>query len=204
MLAGNPALSPGGKTLVFAWRGDLWRVGSTGGKAHRLTSHPAEDSQPLYSPDGGRLAFVSTRAGARQVFVMDLAGGAPQQLTFHSEGSSLQDWYPDGKAVLVSGSRDHFWRRAGRFFKKPLGALSPPELLFNAHGVAGKLSPDGTRLLFVREGSRWWRKQYTGTQAGQIWSCDLEKKAFRRHSQGEHEERWPLWAPDGKRAYFVS
>ena len=37
-----------------------------------------------------------------------------------------------------------------------------------------------------------------------LWTYDIEKKEFRKLSQGEHEERWPMWAPDGKRAYVVS
>ena len=203
-LAENPALSPDGKTLVFSWRGDIWSVASTGGKARRLTTHPAEDRIPQFSPNGRRIAFVSARAGANQVFVMDVPDGRPVQVTFHSEGSVLQDWYPDGTSVLVSGPRDHYWRRAGRLFRKSMQPDSPPVLLFNGYGGAGKLSPDGTRLLFSREGSRWSRKQYTGAQASQVWTYDLEQKEFRKLSQGEHEERWPVWAPDGKRAYVVS
>ena len=100
-------LSPDGKTIAFAWRGDLWSVPATGGVAKRLTSHSATDAQPKFSPDGKRIAFISSRNGGDNVYVMSATGGAPTQATFHSEGYSLEGWYPDGRSVLTNASRDH-------------------------------------------------------------------------------------------------
>ena len=88
-LAADPALSPDGKTLAFAWRGDVWLVPTAGGPARQLTQHPADDRQPAFSPDGARIAFVSNRQAGNQVYVVDLAGGAPKQLTFHTSGLNL-------------------------------------------------------------------------------------------------------------------
>ena len=85
-LAGQPNLSPDGKTLLFVRGGDIWRVSASGGQAERLTSHPATESQPMVSPNGKHIAFVSNRTGSQQVYVMPAAGGEAQQLTFHSEG----------------------------------------------------------------------------------------------------------------------
>src|SRR5687768_3306408 len=73
-LASDPALSPDGNVLVFAWRGDLWRVPSTGGTASALTTHPASDRSPLFSPDGKTIAFISNREGSDQVYTMPAAG----------------------------------------------------------------------------------------------------------------------------------
>ena len=89
-------LTPDGQTLVLTWRGDLWRVPVTGGAAERLTWHPASDRQPRISPDGRRLAFVSDRSGTAQVHVMPLTGGRPEQVTLHTEGFRLYDWFPSG------------------------------------------------------------------------------------------------------------
>ncbi|MHC4974543.1 MAG: S41 family peptidase [Planctomycetota bacterium] len=203
-LAETPALSPDGTVLVFAWRGDLWRAPATGGTARRLTVHPAADRLPRFSRDGLRVAFVSDRAGSDQVFVMDLAGGTPRQVTSHSEGSLVYDWFPDGRTLLVRGVRDHFWRRAERFFSKPLDAEAAPVLLFNDYGRAARLSPDGKSVAFTREGTRASRKGYVGSQASQVWLFDLAAGSFLRISRGRHEERWPLWHPGGRRLYVTS
>ena len=75
-------ITPDGQTLVFSWRGDLWkapRLMQTA--AQPLTFHPAPDTRPHVSPDGTQVAFVSTRTGSEQVHVMPLAGGAPKQVT---------------------------------------------------------------------------------------------------------------------------
>jgi len=196
------SLSADGRTLYFAWRGDLWSADTTGGEARRLSAHAATERYPRPSPDGKTLAFVSNRTGANQVFTMPVVGGAPQQITFHSEGSLVSDWFPDGSALLIKGSRDHFWRSSQRYFLKKLDN-SAPVLLFDGSGHSAQISPDGRTLLFNREGVAWWRKGYIGPQAAQIWSFDTASRAFRRHSAGPHEEKWPSWHPDGKRYYYV-
>src|SRR5437762_347621 len=78
----EPALCPTRPELVFVSGGDIWIAPSKGGEAHLLVSHPAEESRPLYSPDGSRLAFVSTRTGAGDIYVMNLATAELKRLTF--------------------------------------------------------------------------------------------------------------------------
>ena len=62
-LPNHPALSPDGKTLAFDWNGDIWTASVEGGLARPLTSHPAKDTSPRFSPDGKEIAFVSERDG---------------------------------------------------------------------------------------------------------------------------------------------
>src|SRR5471032_2480229 len=85
-LANNPALSPDGQWLAFDWNGDVWIAPSTGGEARPLTAHPSRDSQPKFSPDGQKIAFISDREGSPQVFTVSVAGGIPRQLSFHTAG----------------------------------------------------------------------------------------------------------------------
>ena len=205
-LPNDPSLSPDGSQIVFAWRGDLWQVPATGGVAHRLTTHPADERKPLFSPDGRQIAFTSDRTGRRQAFVMPAAGGEAKQLTFHTEGANLEGWYPAGDALLISGTRDHFWRAgsANRFFKVELDRRTPERALFDDYGFDGRLSPDGKKLLFGREGELWWRRGYTGSRAGQIWRFDLEQSKCELIHKAPEESKWPLWKPDGSGFYFVT
>ncbi len=202
-LADNPALSPDGSTLAFAWRGDIWTVSSDGGAAVQLTQHPASDSQPVFSPDGSEIAFISDRDTGNQVYVVSIEGGTPKQLTFHTAGYSIEGWYPSGQSLLVSGSRDHFWRSPSRFFRISRDERRADELLFDAAGADGELSPDGKRLLFVRGGRRWWRKGYRGSASSQIWMYDLETKQYEQLIKRQSNASWPLWQADGSGFYYV-
>jgi tricorn protease len=203
-LANHPALSPDGATLVFDWDGDIWSVPTAGGVARRLTSHPARDREPAFSPDGKQIAFISERGGSPQVHVMPAAGGTPRQLTYHTAGCSLQEWCPDGRRLLLSGARDHFWRHAERFFTIGIESRQAEQLLFDDYGQNGRLSPDGRQLLFTREGPAWWRKGYHGSEASQVWLYELDGKNFRRILDEDAGCRWPLWKADSKGFYYVS
>lgn len=205
-LASTPALSSDGKQIAFSWAGDLWITRARGGQAKRITTHPAYDSSPAFSPDGSRIAFTSNRTGQDQVFVMPVAGGIPRQVTFHSEGSRVVEWYPDGKSILIEGLRDFGTRRATRFYRIHADERRPERLLFDAEGHSAALSPDGTKLLFCREGSDLYRKGYRGSQASQIWLAEgLEsaKPVFKKLVARESEARSPMWKPDGSGFYYL-
>jgi tricorn protease len=202
-LAADPALSPDGRTLAFAWNGDIWLVPSKGGRARPLTHHEANDAQPAFSPDGSEIAFVSDRGEGRQVYVMPLAGGKPKQVTFHSEGYALAEWTPAGDRLLVSGDRDHFWRKPQRFFWVSPETRQAEPLLFDAQGDNATLSPNGRQCLFTREGTGRWRKGYVGSQASQIWHYDLDSQQFKQLLSDPSGCRWPLWKPEGTGFYYV-
>ena len=69
-----PAISPDGKSIVFSYKGDLYKVASAGGDAVPLTLHEAHDFMPVWSHDGKYIAFASDRYGNFDVFVMPAAG----------------------------------------------------------------------------------------------------------------------------------
>ncbi|HLJ97928.1 MAG TPA: S41 family peptidase [Gemmataceae bacterium] len=202
-LANHPALSPEGATLAFDWNGDIWTVPSAGGVARPLTAHPSRDQEPKFSPDGKEIAFISDREGSAQVFIMPAEGGVPRQVTFHTAGYTLQEWCSKGTQLLVSCTRDHFWRHGERFFTIDATQRKADALLFDDYGRDGSLSPDGRRLLFTREGPAWWRKGYHGSQASQIWLYDRDKKSFTKVLDDDRGCLWPLWKPDGTGFYYV-
>ena len=204
-LANAPALSPDGSTLAFSWAGEIWTVPSEGGMATPISRESTRDASPAFSPDGKEIAFVSDREGSAQVFTMPLDGSAaPKQVTFHTSGSNLEGYYPDGESLLVSGNRDYYWYGGGRMFKVKKGERGAEELLFDAYGQNGTVSPDGKRVLFTREGAPWWRKGYTGSQSAQIWLHDTTDKSFKKLLEPEGGALWPMWKPDGKGFYYVA
>jgi tricorn protease len=201
-LATSPALSPDGATLAFAWRGDIWLVSSSGGVARPWNTHPGRDTQPRFSPDGTLIAFTSDRTGTQQVYIGDVSGGFATQVSFHSEGTSVEDWFPDGRSLAVLGVRDQSF--AGqRLFRVNATQRAGEELLFDAAANDAVISPDGRKTLFTREGVAWWRKGYRGSKAGQIWLCDSATGKFTRLVSQDSGGRSPLWQPDGKGFYYA-
>ena len=99
--ATQPALSAAadGRSFVFNLVGHLFRLPANGGAATQLTFGPYYDSEPSFSPDGTRLAFVSNRDGSDgNIFVMEIASGKISQVTRdYQTGAPV--WSLDGKTI---------------------------------------------------------------------------------------------------------
>jgi Tol biopolymer transport system component len=93
----EPALCPTRPEIAFVSGGDIWVAPAKGGEAHLLVSHPAEESRPLYSPDGTKLAFDSTRTGGGDIYILTLASGDLKRLTFDDSLDQLDAWSRDGR-----------------------------------------------------------------------------------------------------------
>jgi dipeptidyl aminopeptidase/acylaminoacyl peptidase len=83
---------------------DIWIVPARGGEPRRLTSSPAADMNPRWSPDGRTIAFISTRSGSPQVWTIDPNGGEAVQLTRLSTGASGVIWSPAGTHLAFVSS----------------------------------------------------------------------------------------------------
>jgi dipeptidyl aminopeptidase/acylaminoacyl peptidase len=109
----EPQISPDGKWVAYtvatpdmdANRNvtNIWIVPTTGGAPAQLTQS-GHDSSPVWSPDGKTLAFLSSRSGDSQVFLLSLEGGEAQRLTKLSTGADLVKWSPDGKTIAFTSS----------------------------------------------------------------------------------------------------
>jgi len=97
----QPALStaPDGRSFIFNLLGHLFRLPAGGGAATQLTFGPYYDSEPVFSPDGARVAFISNRDGSDgNLFVLEVASGKMSQLT-HEFQVGAPAWSPDGKTL---------------------------------------------------------------------------------------------------------
>lgn len=205
----EPAISPDRREIAFVSGGDIWSVSSNGGAAQLLVSHPASESRPVYSPDGGKLAFVSNRTGAGDIYILDFATNDLQRLTFDSALEQLDAWSRSGEwiyfsstAADIAGMNDIFRVRASGGTPLPVSA----DRYTNEFGTS--IAPDGS-LAFTARGisnSQWWRKGRSHIDESELWlrrennsTANYEKIADRGAKQ-----LWTMWSADGSRIYYVS
>src|SRR6185436_17707759 len=142
-------------------------VGLTGGLAHRLTSHAAEESDPAISPDGATLAFTARYEGPAALYTMPIAGGAPTRWTYDGDAAVATSWTPDGKLVY----------RTLQYSSIPKLGLVQLNIADGTRAVvplagASEASYDasGKTVYFARPGfHNNVTKRYTGGTARNIW-----------------------------------
>lgn len=119
VLANDPQISPDGELIAFVrshvegeakeYRSHIWVVPATGSAPPRpYTGGPRSDSQPRWSPDGRRLAFVRTigegPAAERQIWILPRDGGEAWQLTTMRHGATAPVWSPDGRYLAFTAA----------------------------------------------------------------------------------------------------
>ncbi len=148
----SPALSPDGKLIAFTvaraapdgarFTSSLWLVAVAGGAPRRLTFAEGERvGGPRWSPDGRRIAFVSSRGGSSQAFILPLDGGEAVQATrLASEVNDLL-WTPDGGSLVVTSDVDP--------------ACGADDACNAASEAAAKARPHLAKRLLYRHGNTW-------------------------------------------------
>ena len=109
----EPQISPDGKWIAYTLAApdmdanrnasNIWMVSTAGGAPQQLTQS-GRDSSPVWSPDGKKIAFLSTRSGDSQVYLLSLEGGEAQKLTKLSTGADIVKWSPDGRTIAFTSS----------------------------------------------------------------------------------------------------
>lgn len=109
----DPQISPDGQWVAYVVTtpdmqanrnfSNIWLVPAAGGAERELT-RGGSDSRPRWSPDGKKIAFLSSRDGAQQVYVISLYGGESSRVTFLSTGADNELWSPGGKWLAFISS----------------------------------------------------------------------------------------------------
>lgn len=205
------ALSPDGKDIAFTYKGDIYTVPSSGGRATQVTTNPAYDTEPIWSPDGKQIAFASDRMGSMDVFVVSKDGGTPRRLTTHS-GSEKPVAYKDNNHILftanIAPSTEDAGFPSGQFQQIYEVAVTGgrPVMFSSLPMECISINKDGAMLYQDKKGYEdYWRKHQVSPIARDIWMYTLGKTpVYQKQTTFGGEDREPVWAPDGKSFYYLS
>ena len=187
--------------IAFTYAGKIWLVERTGGTAKRLTSTPNEETAPVFSPDGRRIAFSRSNGNDWDVFIAQADGsGEPVRVTMMPEDDLVTAWSPDGKEIIFETTRDE--ETVTRLYKTSADRLTLASALPLHQSYSGSMSPDASRIAYnPRSGAGDWR-YYRGGYAAPLWIADLKTGALEKVSNGPHNDRVPVWVQD--KIYFLS
>lgn len=207
-----PSISPDGSAIVFTYKGDLFRVASTGGNAQQLTFHEAHDFMPQWSKDGKQIAFASDRYGNFDIFVMDADGGAAKRLTYHSGDEVPFSFSADNKSVIFGGVRQD------EVNHRQFPTASQPELysvpcnggnisqIFTIPAEAVQTSKDGSKIIYhdKKGGENEWRKHHKSSIARDIWVYDKKNNKHTQITSFYGENRNPIFTDNEESIYYLS
>jgi Tol biopolymer transport system component len=191
-------LSPDGKKLAVDVMNenavhDIWIYEFGRNTMTRQTSDPANDFLGVWSPDGQRLVFGSSRTGLAQLYLTTVGGGAEEVLTSGPLRKYPLQWTRDGKYVLfratnLNNSRDELWAMAVDGDRKPFPVVQNAFSQF-----AGQISPD----------AKWIAYQSTLSGVNEVYAQRFPSGSGRIQLSNKGG-RWPKWRGDGKELYFLS
>lgn len=184
--------------IVFSYAGDLWSVGRSGGDAKRLTTHPGEESFPVFSPDGSQLAFSRQIGGNWDLYVMPADGGEARQITFQPRNDYANGWTPDGNSILFMSNLTG----SPRLYTIGLGGVLQNELPLLPEAVNGSFSPDAKRVAYAPTSAIGDWRFYRGGSKGQVRLADPINGEIEKLPQGNYNDDFPTWV--GNRIYFLS
>ena len=197
----QPSLSD--EQVTFTYASDIWVADLDGSNVKRITSTPAVESNPHFSPDGNWIAFSSNRSGNTAVYVVSKEGGMPTRLTWEPSAASVRGWSPDGSKVLYAAARGTAPRGYNRLWTVPADG-GPSTLVSAQWGFDGSYSPNG-RMIALDRMDRWdveWRA-YRGGQNTPLIILDTRNQnetllPFDERTTDIH----PTWLND--KVYFLS
>lgn len=197
----RPSISPDGSRIAFAALGDLYVVPTTGGAPVNLTRDRFLDTDPAWSPDGGRLVYSSDKGGGLpQLWIRDLATGQDRRLTTLDTQPIEAVWSPDGTRIAFIDANGQ-WGVAGLAvvdvetgqitrLSPTLGQPGRPTWSGDGKQVAVSLSlpfsgsfREGTNQIYVAQADG---------QGTPKWQIPIPNLSIDTRGGGG-----PVWSPDG-------
>jgi tricorn protease len=202
----EPSLSPDRKEIAFVSGGDIWTVPVSGGTAQLLVSHPANEARPMFSPDGIRLAFVSNRTGAGDIYVLNLQTNDLSRITYDDANDSLDGWSRDGNWLYFSSSSRDISGMSDIFRVASTGG-TPMQISADRYTSEffAAASPDGSSIAFSARGisnGQWWRRGRSHIDETEIWLKTGDK--YEKLTDAGAKQLWTMWSADGSRIFYVS
>lgn len=195
----SPAISPDGSQLAFSYQGDIWLVAADGGQARRITVHESYESNPVWSPNGQQIAFVSNRYGNSDIFVTSPEGGVPKRLTYQSGSDSEPNWI-DNETLLFTTRRIYAQvERIPEIYKVKTSGGTPVRY---SNSLGGAPAYSDRYLAFTRGGCRISREAYQGPANRDVWVYDNRSGAFLQITTNDGQDHAPEWA--NGQLYFLS
>lgn len=204
----HTSISPDGQTIAFSYKGDVFTVPASGGQARQLTSNAAYDSYPIWSPDGKKIAFASSREGSLDIYVMNKFGGEPKRLTTRSTNETPIAWR-DNEHILFSAAimptaKSIFFASSQfpQVYEVNLKGDRPK--LFSVVNMEDlSINQKGEILYHDKKGYEdAFRKHHRSPITRDIWLNQNGK--FTKLTTFNGEDRTPRWAPDGASFYYLS
>ncbi|MFC1959645.1 S9 family peptidase [Chloroflexota bacterium] len=205
----NPQISPDGQWVAFVRVGrdehqnktkcSIWLVRPDGRDLRQFTSGAASDSEPRWSHDGSKLAFVSERGGKPQIYVMPHDGGEALPLTYMLNGATTPAWSPDGSHISFL-SRLNFAESAAEDEQETLPPAALAEME-EANKEAGKdaderFDPRVVDKVPFRTGTKFWDERFT-----HIYVVAAAGGCPQRLTAGDQDYQAPVWTADGDAVY---
>lgn len=206
------SISPDGTQIAFTYKGDLYKVSSSGGNATQLTFHTAHDYMPVWSNDGSKIAFASNRYGNFDVYIMNSNGGDAERLTFHSTNESPYSFTANNKEVVFGALRQDDVNHRQYPHGSQTELYSVPakggkvSQIFTIPAEYVQVSKNGEIMLYhdKKGGENEWRKHHTSSIARDIWMYNVKTNTHKMITTFNGEDRQPVFTADEKSMYYLS
>jgi len=185
--------------VVFSAEGDIWSMRADGSRRRQLTTHPGDDLDPAWSPDGTRIAFRSHRDGDEEVYVMDADGAHERNLTRNPTSDYSPAWSPDGRLIAFASDRDG---DPNEIYVMDADGSDPVRVTDNP-GIDEypTWSPDGTIVAFH---CTMGGVSPTGVGDFEICTVRADGGGLTQLTDTPGENTQPDWSPDGASIVFES